>query len=254
MGSSVNIQRLASQAKQEGRKLLAVLIDPDEQEDSTALSHFVEGCVDCNIDLIFFGGSLIVKKDSHSVLRQIKDRCDIPVVLFPSNPSQIDELADGILFLSLISGRNPELLIGHHVTAAPILAKSKLEVIPTGYMLIDGGTTTTAHYVSQSLPIPNDKDDIAKATAIAGEMLGMSSIYMDAGSGAQHHVSCSMIRTVSESIDVPLIIGGGIRTAEMAEHICTAGADIIVVGNVLEQSPELLQDISIAVHGLGQRV
>jgi putative glycerol-1-phosphate prenyltransferase len=147
----------------------------------------------------------------------------------------------------MISGRNPELLIGQHVTSAPIVKKSGLEILPTGYMIIDGGAPTTVSYISNTTPIPSDKNDIALCTAMAGEMLGMKLIYMDAGSGARNPVPEAMISKVSAEIQIPLIVGGGIRDAEQAYRSCKAGADLIVVGNAIEKDPELIIDISHAI-------
>ena len=150
----------------------------------------------------------------------------------------------------MISGRNAELLIGQHVTSAPFIKKSGLEIISVGYMLIDGGTPTTVSYISNSNPIPSNKNDIALCTAMAGEMLGLKLIYMDAGSGAQKAIASNMIQKVSQHIKIPLIIGGGITTPEKAKENCIAGADIIVVGNAVEKDPNLIQSISEAIHSL----
>src|SRR5690606_8334110 len=174
---------------------------------------------------------------------------DRPVVLFPGSPAQLSRHADAVLFLSLISGRNPELLIGHHVTAAPTMKALGLEAIPTGYMLIDGGKPTTVSYVSQTVPIPHDKPGIAAATAMAGEMLGLRTIYMDTGSGASRTVSPEMIATVRGAVDLPIIIGGGIRDAATARTLTAAGADVLVVGTAFEEDPERIFMMSEAVHG-----
>lgn len=169
------------------------------------------------------------------------------MILFPGNSFQLSYKADGILFLSLISGRNAELLIGNHVIAAPFLKMSPLEIIPTGYMLVEGGTMTSVQYMSNTYPIPANKDDIALCTAVAGEMLGLKQIYMDAGSGAKYPISASMINTVSGGINIPLIIGGGISTPEKAAANAKAGADVIVVGNAIEKDPMLIKEMVIAV-------
>ena len=163
---------------------------------------------------------------------------------------QVSHDADAILFLSLISGRNPELLIGNHVLVAPMIKNANLEVIPTGYMLIDSGAPTSASYMSQTFPIPHDKNDIAECTAIAGELLGLKAIYLDAGSGARFPVSAGMVNAVKKSISVPLIVGGGIKTAEKAIELSAAGADIIVVGNAIESEPNLLNEIAGALKEL----
>jgi len=168
------------------------------------------------------------------------------VVLFPGSPSQVSPEADALLYLSLISGRNPDLLIGQHVVSAPIIRSSGLEVISTGYMVIDGGVPTTVSYMSHSAPIPADKPDIALCTAWAGEMQGKHLIYMDAGSGARSPISKEMIERVSGQIAVPLIVGGGIRTPEKVSENCRAGAQVIVVGCALEKDLGLLQELSAA--------
>lgn len=181
-------------------------------------------------------------------VRSIRAACDIPIVLFPGSTQQLCDEADAILFLSLISGRNADLLIGNHVIAAPYLKQSSLEILPTGYMLIDGGRPTTVSYISGTLPIPADKPDIAACTAVAGEMLGLRLLFMDAGSGAQQCVSEEMVATVRNQVDIPIIVGGGIRSAAQAAKLAAAGADIIVVGNAIEANPELIQSISAAIH------
>lgn len=174
----------------------------------------------------------------------------MPVLLFPGSPSQISKRADALLYLSLISGRNADLLIGQHVISAPFVRASGLEIISTGYMVIDGGAPTTVSYISNATPIPADKADIALCTAMAGEMLGHKLIYMDAGSGAKKPISETMIAAVAQSITVPLVIGGGIRDAEKAYLNCKAGADIIVVGNAIEKEASLVKEISDAVHSV----
>ncbi len=231
------------------RKKLAVLVDPDKPSDEEIYS-LATMAAQSNVDFFFVGGSLLTNNNLDSCIKILKSNTQIPVVLFPGNTNQLSHKADGFLFLSLISGRNAEMLIGRHVIAAPYLKLSGLEVISTGYMLIESGRPTTVSYMSNSVPIPSDKNDIAVCTAMAGEMLGLKIIFMDAGSGAQNPVPLSMIRSVSGSIEVPLIVGGGIRSAEVAKSIASAGADVIVVGNVLENNPGLLNEISDAVHAI----
>ncbi len=225
------------------KKQFAVLIDPDKT-NKEKLTETIKKAVNCNIDFFFIGGSLLTDNTFDDFICHIKQNCSIPVVIFPGNTLQISNNADAILFLSLISGRNPEMLIGKHVIAAPYLKKSKLDIIPTGYMLIDSGKPTTALYMSNSIPIPSDKADIAVCTAMAGEMLGLKMIYMDGGSGAGKIISKEMISRVKNSISIPLIIGGGIRTAEQANECFQAGADIIVVGNAIEENNTLIEKIS----------
>lgn len=229
------------------KKCLALLIDPDNINEGDLLN--LKSWIDqCHIDFIFVGGSLIKKDNLDHCLEFLKEKIGIPAVLFPGDLNQINSKADGILFLSLISGRNPELLIGKHVAAAPYLRQSNLEVIPTGYILVDGGNYTSVSYMSQTMPIPNDKPDIAACTASAGELLGLRVIFMDAGSGAEKSVSPAMIRQVRKDIGIPLIVGGGIKTGEQAVEVCRAGADILVIGNVVEKHPERLLEIAAAVN------
>lgn len=235
------------QAKSEGKKKFVVLIDPDQLRLNN-LDNIIQLAVDAKVDYFFIGGSLIVNNVLDECLSQIGKACDIPKILFPGNSLQLSYRADGILFLSLISGRNPELLIGRHVNTAPYIKMSPLEVLSTGYMLIDGGNTTTVSYISNTSPIPASKDDIALCTAMAGEMLGLKLIYMDAGSGAVNPISTSMIEAVSGGIDIPLIIGGGIRSPQKAAENVAAGADVIVVGNAIEKDPILIKEMADAVH------
>lgn len=230
-------------AKRRGEKRFAILIDPDKLR-LQALHTIIEQAKAAQVHYFFIGGSLIVNNMLDEVIQEIKSSCDIPTVLFPGNSYQLSYKADAILFLSLISGRNPELLIGNHVISAPYLKISPLEVISTGYMLVDGGITTTVQYISNTSPIPRNKADIAVTTAIAGEMLGLKQIYMDAGSGALEGVPLDMISAVHGAVDVPIIIGGGIRTAEAAKSVWDAGADVVVIGNAIEKNPELIGEIS----------
>ena len=227
--------------------MLAVLIDPDKV-DLKKLEQLIGLAVLAKVDFFFIGGSLIVNNRLDACLSSIKAVCDIPLVLFPGDSYQLSYKADAILFLSLISGRNPELLIGKHVVTAPYLKVSPLEIIPTGYMLIDGGVPTTVSYISNTSPIPADKDDIAACTAMAGEMLGLKCIFMDAGSGARSPVSVQMITAVRKTVQVPIIVGGGIRTPEQAEQNIKAGADIVVVGNAFEDDPSLIVSMTQVIH------
>ncbi len=240
-------QMLYSQLNSQNKKQLAVLIDPDKHNEET-LAQLLHLAQNARTDFFFVGGSLLLQDRFEKTIAYIKEHSKIPLIIFPGNNYQLSPRADAILFLSLISGRNPEYLIGQQVIAAPLIKKANLETIPTGYLLIDGGRTSTTSYITQTVPIPNDKPDIAVATALAGEMLGMKLIYLEAGSGAVNPVSAEMITAVKKNISVPLIVGGGIRSAEQAEEICKAGADIIVVGNILEKEPQLLMEISLAVH------
>ncbi|MBK7633635.1 MAG: geranylgeranylglyceryl/heptaprenylglyceryl phosphate synthase [Saprospiraceae bacterium] len=242
-----NIYTDFSAAKLSGSKRFAVLIDPDKMRLGN-MQNIIEKSLEAGVDYFFIGGSLVVNDMLDHVLKSIMELCPIPLILFPGNSFQLSYRADAILFLSLISGRNPELLIGNHVVAAPFLKISPLEIISTGYILVHGGIMTSVQYMSNTYPIPSNKDDIALCTAVAGEMLGLKQIYLDAGSGASIPVSESMISAVSSSISIPLIVGGGISTPEKAAANARAGADIIVVGNAIEKSPALIKEISIAVH------
>jgi phosphoglycerol geranylgeranyltransferase len=244
-----NIYQSLVERKQKGKKSFAVLIDPDKVHDES-VEELVQLALDAKVDYFFVGGSLVISNYLDECVQLIKSKCDIPVILFPGSPSQVSKYADALLYLSLISGRNPELLIGQHVISAPIVKKSGLEILPTGYMVIDGGAPTTVSYISNASPLPADKNEIAMCTAMAGEMLGMKLIYMDAGSGAKKAISESMIQKVSGCIDVPLIVGGGITTPEKAYLNCKAGADIIVVGNAIEKDANLIKEISAAVHSV----
>lgn len=227
------------------KKSLAVLIDPDNL-DFSLLEHKIKLSVKAGVDYFFLGGSLIADDCLDKALDLIQKNCDIPTVIFPGTVQQINGKADSILLLSLISGRNPETLIGKHVAAAPILKASGLEIISTGYMLIDSGRATTASYISNTSPIPRDKAQIAACTALAGEMLGLKLIFLDGGSGALNPVPDKMVAATRKTVDCPIIVGGGIKTAEKAKSLYEAGADIVVVGNAFEENAELILEIASA--------
>ncbi len=250
----MGIHNTLQERRQLGKKSIAVLVDPDKVADAGHLQHLINLASENCVDYFFVGGSLVTTTNLSEVVKQIKESVSIPVVLFPGNSMQIEPTADALLFLSLISGRNPELLIGQHVIAAPIIKNTKLEIIPTGYMLINSGRTTSVAYISNTTPIPDDKYSLAACTAMAGEMLGLQTIYMDAGSGAEKEISARMITTVRKSIQVPLIIGGGINTSQKALTALEAGADMIVIGNALEKNPDLLIEISEKVYEWNQSV
>lgn len=233
-------------AKKEGKKKFVVLIDPDKIKK---LDKVLDFAAEGGVDYFFIGGSLVVNNQLDKTIESIRDRCNIPMILFPGNSYQLSYKADAILFLSLISGRNPDLLIGKHVITAPYLKVSPLEIISTGYMLIDGGINTTVQYMSNTIPIPANKADIAVCTALAGEMLGLKMIYMDAGSGALNPIPTEMIQAVSGAISIPLIIGGGIRDPRNIEDNLKNGADIIVVGNAIEHNPTLLKEMQEVFRG-----
>ena len=227
--------------KKENRiKSLSVLIDPDKIENEESLSKLINICTDNKVDYIFIGGSLLVSDTLNETVSFIKKCTDIPTILFPGSTLQIDKSADAILFLSLISGRNPDLLIGQHVVAAPVLKNSKLEVLSTGYILVGNDANTTVAHISQTLPIPRNKSEIAVCTAIAGEMLGLRLIYLDAGSGASEEVPPEMIAQLRKSINVPLIVGGGINTTAKVNNAFHSGADMIVLGTAVEKKMDFI--------------
>ncbi len=236
-----------SDLKKQNKKMFALLIDPDKQSKSS-LINIIDKAKNANADFFFVGGSLLTTDNLNYCISIIKENCKIPVILFPGNTMQVNNKADGILFLSLISGRNAEMLIGKQVISAPIIKKSGIEILPTGYMLIDSGKQTTVSYMSNTTPIPYDKNDVASCTAMAGEMLGLKLIFMDGGSGAQNPISEKMISSVRKTVSCPIIVGGGINSGEKAFLNCKAGADIIVVGNAIEDSPKLILEISKSVH------
>lgn len=238
----------------QGKKSIAVLVDPDKVEDSARLTHLLNLANENCVDFFFVGGSLVTTNNLSEVVQKIKENVSIPVVLFPGNSMQLDPGADAILFLSLISGRNPDLLIGQHVVAAPILKNNRIEVMPTGYMLVNSGRITSVAYISNTMPIPEDKYSLAACTAMAGEMLGLQLIYLDAGSGAEREISPKMISAVRKSVELPLIVGGGINTTRKAITALEAGADMIVIGNALEKNPDLLIEISDKVYDWNQSI
>lgn len=245
----MTIYKRICEDKKRGQKLLTMLIDPDNN-DLDRLFKNINVAIDAHIDYFFLGGSLLFNNNINAIINHIKTLCQIPVVLFPGSQVQVNNNADCLLLPSVISGRNADLLIGKHVEAAGLIKASNLETISLGYMLIDSGTTTTVHYMSNTQPIPYSKPDIATATAIAGEMLGLQMLYLEAGSGAQQAVSQKMINAVSQSTNVPLIVGGGIRSPETAQRVLNNGADMIVIGTALENNINLVYDLSAAVHSI----
>jgi putative glycerol-1-phosphate prenyltransferase len=233
-----------SAAQKNGTKQLAVLLDPDKWTDQDG-AYLVQLAAEAGVHYFFVGSSIITSSVSDALIQTLRQWApNIPVVLFPGNATHLHSNADAVLLLSLISGRNPDFLIGQHVIAAPYLARSPLEVISTGYILVDGGTNTSVQYMSNTQPIPAQKNDIAVATALAGVLLGMKTVYLEAGSGALQPVHPAMIQAVRQSVAVPLIVGGGIRSAAQAATAFEAGADILVLGNVLEKDPEVLHQIA----------
>lgn len=227
---------------QENKKSLSVLIDPDKTHPGSNIDELIKLCVSLHVDQILVGGSLLITNHLHDTIGFIKKACNLPVVLFPGSSLHIEKNADAILLLSLISGRNPDLLIGQHVVAAPMLKDSALEIVPTGYILIGSSSATTVSYISQTTPIPAQKPEIAACTALAGEMLGLKVIYLDAGSDPAQEVPIQMIRKVRNSVSIPLVVGGGIDTDEKVRSAYASGADMIVIGTAIEKNMNFLHD------------
>jgi phosphoglycerol geranylgeranyltransferase len=229
------IYQQISNAKANNQKLLAILIDPEKVaiENVLVLSEKIKAAPATHI---LVGGSTFSGTHLNQLIAVLKKETQLPVLIFPGHPSQISNEADGILFLSLLSGRNPEYLIEHHINSVEALEKSNLEIIPTGYLLIDGGKETAVQRVSQTQPIEQNNIELAYKTAKAGEFLGKKLIYLEAGSGANQHVSLEMIRFVSQNIKIPLIVGGGIRSMKTIQEIYQAGADLVVIGTAFENN------------------
>jgi len=252
MESHPHIKNQLLQQSRLGQKTLALLIDPDDDLDQIA--ELVEFALMQEVQLFFVGGSLVSRGNTERTTKLVKDLGAPMVILFPGNEIQVNKHADALLFMSLISGRNPEYLIGKQVASASLVQKLKLETIPTGYMLVESGKLTSAHYISQTFPIPYDKPDLAAATALAGKMLGMEVMYMDAGSGAEKAISADMLSRVKETCRCLLIAGGGIRDADQAKISWEAGADIVVVGNGAAEDQTILKSISEVAKGLNKSV
>lgn len=234
-----------------GVKTLAVLVDPD---DTAADRHEVlESALMQGIELFLAGGSLVTSGHTARAVRELKDGGAPRVVLFPGHEIQVVAEADAMFFMSLISGRNPEYLIAKQVAAASFVKAAGLETIPSGYMLVDGGKITSANYISHTLPIPADKPDIAAATAMAGEMLGMQLMYLDAGSGAARAIPAPLIQRVRETVDAVLVVGGGIRDAAAAEAAWNAGADVVVIGNGAFENPAIIKEIAQVFQKMNSR-
>lgn len=231
-----NIYQTITENRSAGKKMLAVLLDPDKC-NGTVLNPIISSLEKNPPTFVFVGGSHTIES-SNLLIENLKSKLDIPIIQFPGNATQFSENADALLFLSLISGRNAEFLIGQHVYSAMAVRNSGIEVIPTAYILIDGGKNTSVQYMSNTSPIPHDKNDIAVSTAVAGELLGLKLVYLEAGSGARNPVSASMIKAVRKNINVPLIVGGGISSLESLKSTFDAGADLVVVGNAFETDSE----------------
>ena len=221
---------------------IAVLIDPEKSDNGPFLLELLKKAAFAGIDYIFIGGSTVTRAQFSITVDFIKAHSTIPLIIFPGSSNQISPKADGLLYLSLLSGRNPDYLIGHHIESAAELIQMDLEIIPTAYLLIDGGTHSSVAYVSQTTPIPRDKISIVKNTAIAGKLQGKKVLYLDAGSGAKYSVPVEIISSIKE-LELPIIIGGGIKTIEQIQNCHTAGASIVVIGNKLEEDSDFLLDI-----------
>jgi phosphoglycerol geranylgeranyltransferase len=220
-----------------GKKRLAALLDPDDLPSGREWLRFLDRLQNSTVTDIFIGGSLLIKQNVGDIIQTIRERFDGPITIFPGAPDQVVKGADALLFLSLISGRNPDLLIGRHVEAAMQIRRMGLEIVPTGYMLFGNGPLTTAAYMSQTLPIPLNKPEIAAATAVAGEMLGLRVLFTDAGSGASQSVTASIMAGIRENTSCPLIVGGGFNDAASIQAAWNAGADLVVIGNAIEKQP-----------------
>lgn len=235
-----NLYQQILNSKTNNQKLLAILIDPEKVaiENVLNLSKKIQTSPATHI---FVGGSTFSGSHLDQLIAFLKKETQLPILIFPGHPSQISNEADGILFLSLLSGRNPEYLIEHHINSVEALEKSNLEIIPTGYLLIDGGKETAVQRVSQTQPIEQNNIELAYKTAKAGEFLGKKLIYLEAGSGANQHVSLEMIRYISQNIKIPLIVGGGIRSMKTIQEIYDAGADLVVIGTAFENNPNFFE-------------
>ena len=212
------------------------LIDPDTRYEQNLLS-MIKLINECDFDIIFVGGSLISDNEYDNRLKVIKNNTNLPVIIFPGSSNQLSKYADAILYLSLISGRNPQYLIGEHIKSAPIIYNLSIETIPTAYILLDGGVRSSVEVVSDTKPIPMDKHDIILAHALAGEYLGKSFIFLESGSGAEHHASFAIVKYLKDYLSIPIIVGGGVNTAESAYKLVKAGADYIVTGSQIEKLP-----------------
>lgn len=234
-----NFLQFLNDRKNRGLKTLAVLVDPDK---TVQLEELIQVCKSATPDIFLVGGSFKGDEMVSNCIHQLRATMKIPIALFPGNMNQVVSDADALLLLSVISSRNPELLIGRHVEAALRIMQSGLEIVPTGYILVESGRLTSVQYMSQSLPVPRTKPELAAATAMAGEQLGMKVIYLEAGSGADQTVPSEMIEAVKRSIDAVLFTGGGISTQDQLSKCYEAGADVAVIGNALEQNPKLLHE------------
>ena len=228
-------------SKRQNEKRFAVLLDPDKIPTGEELYNWLREIEQSGATDILIGGSHLSKGNTEELVKNAKKQTSLPVVLFPGSPEQVTEHADVLLFLSLVSGRNADLLIGRHVEAAPLIMAMDIETIATAYLLVGDGPLTTAAYITQTLPIPSTKPELAVATASAAVLLGMQAIYLDAGSGAANSIPTEVVSAVSNAVDVPIIVGGGIRDFEGMERVWAAGADLVVLGTVLEKVRDFSQ-------------
>ncbi len=241
-------EKLLSIKKKRGAGYL-VLIDPDKQDVDRAVT-LAQTCEAAGVDALLVGGSLLLANVFDETVKGIKENCSLPVILFPGSTKQISRYADAILFLSLISGRNPESLIGGQVVAAPIIKSINLEPISTGYMFIESGTVTSALFMSDTRAIPREKPDIAAAHALAAQYMGMQCVYLEGGSGAKYSVPNNVVGAVAQYTNMPIICGGGIRTPDEAREKVMAGAAFVVTGTILERdsNPALIKAFADAIH------
>ena len=224
-----------------------VLIDPDKKNDKN-IDQLIENANQNGVDAIFVGGSIMMDGLYHKRVERIKSISEIPVILFPGGVNQINKHYDAMLFMSLISGRNSHYLIGEQVIAAPIVKDYEIETIPTGYLLIDGGSPTSVEVVSGTNPLPSNRPDIIVSHALAAQFLGMELIYLEAGSGALNKVPEDVVKKVADEISIGLIVGGGIRTPEDANSIVNSGASFVVIGSAIEKSAGLMKEFSSSIH------
>ena len=237
--------------REEGKKGLGVLVDPDKF-DLSNIEAFCKNCTESKVDFILVGSSFLYEDLFADTIKKLKENLDIPVVIFPGNAMQLSPKADAVLYLSLLSGRNARWLIEEHVHAAPKIFKSKLETVPTGYILVDSGKRTAVEFMSNTTPIPRDKPEIVAAHALAGEQLGMGLIYLEGGSGAENPIPTKVIMATRQFLTIPLMVGGGIRDVETAVEKLQAGADFIIVGNHFENEENLskLKEFTHAIHSI----
>lgn len=223
---------------------IALLIDPEKTKSGIQLQSLIEKATFAGVSYFFVGGSTVQRNDIESVVVYLKHHSSIPVIIFPGASHQISKEADALLFLNLLSGRNPDFLIGHHVQCAEEVNDMQIDVLPTAYLLIDGGKPSSVAYISQTTPIPRDQESIVLKTAIAGKLMGQQLIYLDAGSGAMLHVPPKMVSLIQSKIDLPIIVGGGIRDIATMESLKDAGVNVIVIGNKIEEDIDFLLDVS----------